>query len=220
MVVSQLFRLPFINQPVKYFAMQPTISILDLLAKTKRGPQVILPKDAAALVGLTGVGPGWRCLDAGSGSGWLAAFIGNLIKPNGKLVSYERDERWFAVARDNITFCGLDDIVKIKHGDVLQAAELKRAASLDLITLDIKEPELAVPRAAKALKPGGFLAVFSPHIEQQMKATEAMRNAKFNQLKTVETIQRPWQVGPGPFTHPEISGLLHTGFWTVARKIK
>jgi len=195
-----------------------TTTILDLLAKTKRGPQVITPKDAAALVGLTGVSSGWKCLDAGSGSAWLAAFVGNLIRPNGKLISYERDERWFSVAKENIRFCGLDKIVKIKKGDVIKAPELKKANSLDLITLDAKEPELIVLKAAKALKPGGFLAVYSPHIEQQIAVVNAMRKAKFANIKSVETIQRPWHVGPGPYTHPEISGLLHTGFWTVARK--
>ena len=201
-----------------------TTTILDLLAKTKRGPQVILPKDAAALVGLTGVSSDWHCLDAGSGSGWLAAFIGNLIRPNGKLVSYERDERWFTVAKENIKFCGLDKIVKVKKGDIKNAPELKKQNSLDLVTLDAKEPELIVSRAIKALKPGGFLAVYSPHIEQQIAVVSAMRKITspkgelFANIKAVETIQRPWHVGPGPFTHPEISGLLHTGFWTVARK--
>jgi len=197
-----------------------TQNILDILAKFKRGPQVITPKDAAALVGLTGVSSGWHCLDAGSGSGWLAAFIGNLIQPNGKLVSYERDERWFEVASENIRFCGLSKIVKIKKGDIAKAPELKKADSLDLITLDAKEPELIVPKAARALKPGGFLAVYSPHIEQQIAVVGAMRKAKFGKIQSVETIQRPWRIGPGPFTHPEISGLLHTGFWTVGRKIK
>jgi tRNA (adenine57-N1/adenine58-N1)-methyltransferase len=197
-------------------------NILDLLAKFKRGPQVILPKDAAALVGLTGVSSGWHCLDAGSGSGWLAAFVGNLIRPNGKLVSYERDERWFTVAKENIKAAGLDKIVKIKKGDIAKAPELKKANSLDLITLDAKEPELIVPKAAKALKSGGFLAVYSPHIEQQMRIMTALsalpKAQQFVNIKSIETIQRPWHVGPGPFTHPEISGILHTGFWTVARK--
>ncbi|MEM7815454.1 MAG: methyltransferase domain-containing protein, partial [Candidatus Aenigmatarchaeota archaeon] len=156
--------------------------------------------------------------------GWLAAFIGNLIKPNGKLTSYERDERWFSVAKANIKSCNLEKVVTVKKGDVIKAAELKRPNSLDLITLDIKEPELIVPKAAKTLKPGGFLAIFSPHIEQQKRVREAMRKMTglkgglFASVKTVETIQRPWQVNG--FTHPEISGLLHTCFLTVARKIK
>lgn len=200
----------------------PTQTILDILARAKRGPQVILPKDAAALVGLTGVSSGWHCLDAGSGSGWLAAFIGNLIRPNGRLVSYERDARWLEVAKANIKACGLEKIVIVKKGDIARAAELKKANSLDLITLDVKEPESVIVKAARALKPGGFLAVYSPHIEQQISVMTVLvklpKVQQFARMQTVETIQRPWHVGPGPFTHPEISGLLHTGFWTVARK--
>jgi len=194
-----------------------TTNIFDALARCNRGPQVVLPKDAAAMVGLTGVCSGWQCLDAGAGSGWLSSFVGNLIKPSGKLVTYERDERWFAVAKENIAKVGLSDIVKVKKGDVIDATELKRENTLDLITLDVKEPELVAPKAAKALKPGGFIAVFSPHIEQQKRAIEAITETKkFSHVKTVETIQRPWQVNG--FTHPEISGLLHTCFLTVARK--
>jgi len=195
-----------------------TVTILDFLARSRRGPQVVLPKDAAALVGLTGVSGGWHCLDAGAGSGWLSGFIGNLVKPDGKVTSYERDERWFSVAKENIRFCGLEDTVKVKKGDIVRASELKKPNCLDLITLDVKEPELVVPSAAKALKHGGFLAVFSPHIEQQKRAIEAMVKTNAFKIQTVETIQRPWQVND--FTHPEISGLLHTCFLTVARKTK
>lgn len=209
-------------KPVNTNPKNQTTSILDMLARTKRGPQVILPKDAAALVSLTGVSSGWRCLDAGAGSAWLAVFIGNLIKPNGKLTSYERDSRWCETAKENIKFCKLEKIITIKKGDIIKAPELKRPNSLDLITLDSKQPELVVPRAAKALKPGGFLAVYSPHIEQQKDIITALaalpKAQQFVHVQTTETIQRPWHMGPGDFTHPEASGILHTGFWTVARK--
>ena len=194
-----------------------TLTILDLLRKTNRGPQVVLPKDAAAMIGITGVSSGWHCLDAGAGSAWLCGFVGNLIQPKGKLTSYERDERWYKVAKENIKMFGLEKIVKVKRGDVRQAPELKKADHLDLITLDVKEPEDVVPKAAHSLKPGGFIAIFSPHIEQQRRAIDAIRKSgSFTFVNTIETIQRPWQVSD--FTHPEISGLLHTCFLTVARK--
>lgn len=202
--------------------MKTTNSIIPVLHKFNRGPQVITPKDAAALVGLTGLTSGWTCLEAGSGSAWLTAFIANIIQPNGKIVSYERDKRWLTVAKQNIKSAGLEKIAKIKKGDLIKAPELKRANAFDLIVLDMKEPELVVPRAARALKPGGFIAVYSPHIEQQIRIITALtklpKAQQFHHIQTIETIQRPWHVGPGPFTHPEASGILHTGFWTVGRK--
>ena len=69
----------------------------------------------------------------------------------------------------------------------------------------------------KSLKIGGWLAVYSPYIEQVKKVREEMKNFGLSQIKTVENIVREWQVSK--FTRPKTLGIMHTGFLTFARKL-
>ena len=80
------------------------MSFIDQLKKCKRGPQVILPKDAGSIAAITGVSSGWKCLDAGGGSGFLSLFLGNLVRPGGKVSAYEKPQKtkkkigkWFLI---------------------------------------------------------------------------------------------------------------------------
>lgn len=191
----------------KFVAVKPTT--IDLLRKCRRMPQIITPKDAASIVAVTGAQPGWRCLEAGTGSGFLSIFLGNIVRP-GTILSYEKRKEFAENARKNIELCDLSDVVKVKYGEVKFTEK-----NLDLIVLDMALVEKVVSKAYKALKPGGWLCVYSPQIEQQISVIEAMKD--FIQLRTIENIQRDWSSLHG-YTHPKPSGITHTGFLTFGRK--
>ena len=147
---------------VEYKCVKP--SFLDLLMNLKRGPQVVLPKDAAAIVAHTGISTGAKVLDSGTGSGWLTAFLANIVGPSGKVVSYEIREDHHKLAKENIKSLGLKN-VKLKVGDITKGFSEK---NLDLITLDILTPT-KVPKIAKALKLGGYCVVYVPHANQEKR---------------------------------------------------
>jgi len=195
----------------KFIVAKP--SFIDILRKCKRGPQIIMPKDAVHIIAITGLANGWKCLDAGSGSGFLAIFLGNMVKPDGSVTTYEKDEKFYENVRKNILFCGLDKTVKVINRDAKKFEE----KSLDLITLDMRNAEKMVKKCWKALKHGGWFCVYSPHIEQQKEVMEEMKKLDFTQIITIENIQRSWQVSD--FTHPKPSGIMHTGFMTFGRKV-
>jgi tRNA (adenine57-N1/adenine58-N1)-methyltransferase len=85
--------------------------------KLKRGPQIVTPKDASLILAYTGILPGSKVVDAGTGSGHLAIFLATYIKP-GKVYTYEKDERFIKVAKDNIKISKLGKFVKLKKADV------------------------------------------------------------------------------------------------------
>ena len=60
----------------EFVVIEPTF--FDLIKKTKRGPQIILPKDAGTIISYSGIGAGSKVIDAGTGSGWMAAFYPEL----------------------------------------------------------------------------------------------------------------------------------------------
>jgi len=194
-----------------FFVVQPTI--LDLLRKCNRMPQIITAKDAAQIVAITGAGDGWKCLDAGSGSGFLALFLSNVVKPTGSIVTYEKNKKFYDNAKKNIEFCSMEKIIKIKNKDLLKVFTEK---NLDLITLDMIYAEKIISKAYKALKPGGWLCIYSPHIEQQQRSVMEFENHNFVQIRTIETMQRDWQISD--YSHPRPKQIVHTGFMTFGRK--
>ena len=102
-----------------------------------------------------------------------------------------------------------------------KAAEKFTEKDLDLITFDMQNADKLVKKAKASLKTGGWLCIYSPHIEQQKRANDEMRKHGFFYTKTLEMIQREWHMderGEG-YTHPKPSGIMHTGFITFGRKV-
>jgi len=184
-------------------------NIIDFLKKAKRGPQVILPKDAALIISETGVNKDWKIVDAGSGSGFLALILGNL---GCKVYTYEKREDFYKIAKENIKKSGLKN-VKIFNKDITEGIKQK---NIDLVTLDMKGPERVVEHAYNALKEKGFLVLYSMHIDQVQDVLKEMKKYKFD-IRIMENIQREWQPIPG-FLRPK-THLAHTGFLVVGRKI-
>jgi len=173
-----------------------------------------MPKDAALILSHTGVSQGDFVIDIGTGSGFLSMFLANYIKP-GKVVTYEKDKKILKVATENVRISGLSKFIKIRNKDATKGIDEKNA---DLVTIDIQNPERVIKRAYKSLRVGGYLAVYSPTMEEVMATTRAVRKLDFSYINTVENIVREWQTERT--TRPKTMGLMHTGFIIFARKVK
>jgi len=189
-------------------------SIVDYLQKLRRVPQIMLPKDAGQIAAYTGVGPGSLVVDAGAGSGALAIFLGNLVRPNGWVVSYEVREDFAKIAEENIRMAGLNDIVRVKNKDIYQGIDERE---LDLITLDLPQPELVLPHAQQALKPGGYLAAFTPCVEHLQRLYREFPKFNFTDIKTIECLVRDIEASYN-CTRPSTRMIAHTGYLTFARR--
>jgi tRNA (adenine57-N1/adenine58-N1)-methyltransferase len=198
----------FINEKI---SMKRLNTIIDFLNKAKRGPQVILPKDAGLIISVTGCSPGWKVVDAGTGSGFLAIFLGNL---GCNVYTYEKEKRFYELAKKNINNSGLKSI-KIKNADITKGI---REKNVDMVTLDMKNPEKAIKHAYKSLKSGGWLVIYSMHIEQIQKIWKELVKYDFAKPRILENLKREWQIEGRTFTRPKTHMLAHTGFLTFVRK--
>jgi len=188
-------------------------NLLDVLNKRmKRLPQIIMTKDAAAIIANTGVMPRSLVVDAGTGSGFLAIFLANYL-PVGKIVTYEKNKKFAKVANENIKKSRLPNI-KLKQKDITKGIDEK---NVDLITLDMNHPEQVIKHAHRALAAGGWVVVYSPFIEQVAAVVKELKKKNFRSIKIIENIVREWQVEKA--SRPKTVGLMHTGFLTFARKI-
>ena len=182
--------------------------------KLKRGPQVVTLKDAAVISAFTGLQSGDFVVDAGTGSGWLAVYLGSIVAPSGKVVSYEAREEFACIAEKNIARVGLEKVVEVKRADVFQGIEEK---DVDLITLDLADSEKALAHAFNALRQGGHCVGYLPCFEQVKKFVLEAKNAGFEHVRSIEVGVREILVRECG-CRPATKGLTHTAFLSFLRK--
>jgi len=186
----------------------------DLFHHFERTGAPMIPRDVGLVIGETGIAVGDRVLDAGTGTGVLAA---SMARAGAVVVSYERDPEFAAVARENVALGGVADAVDVRTGDLREAtADLREGEPFDVLTLDTGDAPAIVPLAPELLVDGGFLAAYSPFVETTREVVEAAREAGLADVRTRETIQREMRFderGSRPATAP----VGHTGYLTLAR---
>ncbi len=186
---------------------------VDLWLKMRRGPQWAHPKDLSIVLGLTGIGPGWRIVDAGTGSGFAANFFAYHVRPEGHVYSYDVREENLEIGRENARYFGLEEYITFKHGNVYERIEER---NVDLVFLDVPEPWRAYKTAAEALREGGFLVLYLPTTDQVIRARDE-RTEDFTPFEVYEVLLRRWKCSK--VLRPENTGLLHTAFLMIARRI-
>lgn len=186
----------------------------DLFDHMERTGAPMMPRDIGLLIGETGVASGDRILDAGTGTGVLAAY---LARTGAEVVTYEVDESAASVARENMALAEVADRVTVRNQNVTEELDTLAAAdSFDVLTLDTEDAPLVVERATDLLVAGGFLAVYSPFVESARTVNERANEVGLGDVETVETIQRRMDVDERG-TRPTTRGVGHTGYLTFAR---
>jgi tRNA (adenine57-N1/adenine58-N1)-methyltransferase len=178
--------------------------------KMKRGPQVMLPKDIGAILAYSGISKSSICIDAGAGSGWLAV---SLARVAGRVTSYDVREDFLAIAGRNKEMEHLDNL-ELKLGDVTKKIDERDA---DLVTLDMPSSEKALSNAKKALKTGGYIAGYLPHMEQVKRFVSKLNSLKFHDVYVTEMIERDMLVRKEGM-RPSTKGVWHTGYLVFAQK--
>src|SRR5271157_4077148 len=172
--------------------------------KLKRGPQVILPKDIGTIIAYSGLDKNSVCVDAGTGSGWLAVSLARLCR---HVYSYDVRADFLKIAEYNVNFLGLDNVT-LENGDITKRINEK---DVDLVTLDLPSSEKALGNAKKALKPGGTVVGYLPHVEQVKKYVLKLEALKFADIHTIEVIVRDYLVRKEG-VRPTNTGLWHTAY--------
>ncbi len=192
----------------KLKAIKP--SVIDLVTSMKRGPQVILPKDASLIIAVTGVSKDSVVFDVGSGSGWLSVFLANYVK---QVNTFEKDAEFFEIARGNIEKNKMINVA-IKKRDVIKKGFGKKGA--DLVTIDLKEPHKVIGHAFRSLNEGGWVFCHCPVMEQVKNVAKALEKHGFKQTRILQNLSQEWKANP---TRPIRQEIGHTAFLVFGRKL-
>lgn len=200
---------------VRFAALRP--QLVDLLMHGfKRMTQVIYPKDLGFILLLSGVGPGSRVVEAGTGSGFLTAVLAFYVRPNGRVYTYDVRKECIELAKRNLELAGLLDYVEFKLGDVRKGIEER---DVDAVILDMPSPWEALNSAYEALKPSSPLICFLPTISQVEKTiARILSHGGFLRPSVFEIMMREYKAVPGEL-RPETWMVGHTGYIIYTRKV-
>lgn len=198
---------------INFTLLKPQIT--DYILKSQRNTQIIYAKDAALIVMFSGLGPGSRIVESGTGTGALTSALAHYVQPTGKIYSYDIREAGQKTAEKNLKRASLLEFVELKLKDVVNGIDERE---VDAVVLDLAVPWLVVPQAFEALKSSGTIVSFSPTIDQVVKTVEALKENSFVSIETFECIMRGMQIERGK-TRPQTLMTGHTGYITHARKV-
>jgi len=102
----------------------------------------------------TGVGPGWRCLEVGAGSGSVARWLCGRVAPEGQVVAADLQTAFLQTVQTPGLEVRCLDIVR----DDLEQAHYDLVHARHLLEY-LPEREEAMRRMAGAVRPGGWLAI-------------------------------------------------------------
>lgn len=196
----------------EFKVIKPNVN--DYIELMERKCNIILPKDIGIITAKTGLGSGFRVLDAGTGAGATALHFGNIVGKEGLVFSYEIREDFAEIAERNIKGFEIDN-VHIKCQDVTNGIDEE---NLDLVFLDLPKPWEVADHAKNALKFGGYIATYTPFIEQVQILQRVLKKIEFSEVESFECIFRGIEV-TNKGTRPKTRMAGHTGYLTFARKV-
>lgn len=178
----------------------------DFFTYGKRSGAPMLPKDIGLVIAYTGMNHNDDVLDAGTGSGIAAIYFGGVAK---SVKTYEVRPEFSTLAKKNITDA------KLANVEAIAADFLAAEGTFDVVHLDMQIQPEHVAHAYSLLRPGGYLACYTPFLEQMAIVVDAA-SEKFAEVHTHELIEREMTRSKRG-TRPSTS-VCHSGYVTIARK--
>ncbi len=195
------------------YILQPTLE--DVLTQFQRRTQIIYPKDLGYILLKLGLQQGMSVIEAGTGSGAMAAALALMVGDEGHVYSYERHASRLQAALDNLKMIGLDERVTFTLRDISEGFEQKEVHA---VFLDVPNPYDYLDVARAALRGGGILGAIVPTANQVIDLLTALYQGPWFMIQAEELILRSWKTAPAR-VRPDEQMFGHTGILVFARAI-
>jgi tRNA (adenine57-N1/adenine58-N1)-methyltransferase len=196
-----------------YLLLPPSLD--ELIRRIKRSSQIMYPKEIGYLLMKMNIGPGTRIIEAGTGSGGLTLALARMVRPHGRVYSYEAREEMQALARKNLERLGLSDVVHFKIRDIREGFD---EHNVDALFLDVREPWRYLEEVHAALKGGGFFGCLLPTTNQISTLLQALEDRPFGFVEVEELLLRGYKTNAERL-RPRDRMVAHTGYLIFARAL-
>ncbi len=191
-------------------------STTDWVMRVKRASQIIYPKEIGPIILSLNIVPGARVVEAGTGSGGLTLALARLVRPDGRIYSYEERADMQDLARKNLERAGALAVVELKLRDIRAGFDER---GVDSLFLDVREPWFYLAQAHSALKGGGFFGALVPTTNQISALLEEMEtHGGWAEIEVMEILQRYYKPNAERL-RPVDRMVAHTGYLLFARAI-
>ncbi|RAP45714.1 MAG: SAM-dependent methyltransferase [Methanosphaera sp. rholeuAM6] len=198
----------------KFTVIEPNIN--DYIELMKRKCSILLPQDLGLITAFTGIGYGSNIVESGTGAGSSLLFFANIVGPEGHVSSYEIREDFVEIIKENIDGTDFNNIT-LYNQDVTEGFK-EEDNSIDMVFVDLPKPSEVIMDAYRILKTGGFIAVYTPYVEQFQIVNIVLGKAGFKHITIREGNVREIEIKNNK-TRPNSRMAGHTGYITFARKI-
>jgi tRNA (adenine57-N1/adenine58-N1)-methyltransferase len=196
----------------EYLILRPTLYEL-IMFGIKRKTQIVYPKDSGYIALKLGLGSGMKVLEAGIGSGAMCIVMANIIRPDGVIYAYEKEERFIKIATENLMMASLQDYVIIKHRDLLEGPDEE---DFDTAFIDMREPWECLNILKKVVKKTSPVGFIMPTTNQVTMLLKRLSEEGFFNIEVEEIIHRPYKPVPERL-RPVDRISAHTGYLVFAR---
>lgn len=197
----------------EYDIYEPTTEDIVMYA-FKRETQIIFPKDSSFIVFKINAKNGSRVLEVGTGSGALTYMLAHTVGPQGKVVTFELEERHYKNARKNIEKYGEWGNVELRNEDVAGYAD----GEFDAAFIDVREPWLCLEKVRTLMKESASVGMIVPTTNQISELLKGLQNGGFGHIEVMEIMHRKYKT-VAERVRPQDRMIAHTGYLVFARKL-
>ena len=188
----------------------------DFVMKIEHGTQIVYPKDLGYVVARAGIRSGQTVVEIGTGSGALTSFLAGIVRPRGRIHTFDVDPGFMAVAERNIRKAGMEKHVEMNLADVRKARR-PPVEGADAAIIDLGDPWTALPAVRRMLKGSGSVTAVCPTMNQLEKLAAALAEHEFADIECSEHILRTIDAREGKTRH-SFQAIGHTTYLCFARK--
>ncbi|KAH6768953.1 S-adenosyl-L-methionine-dependent methyltransferases superfamily protein [Perilla frutescens var. frutescens] len=177
------------------YLLAPTPELWTLVLSHRT--QILYIADISFVIMYLEIVPGCVVLESGTGSGSLTTSLAHAVAPNGHVYTFDFHEQRAVSAREDFERTGLSSLVTVGVRDIQGVGFPDEfIGRADSVFLDLPQPWLAIPSAAKMLQQDGVLCSFSPCIEQVQRSCETLKSS-FTDIRTFEILLDTYEVQEG-----------------------
>ncbi len=195
-----------------YDIFKPTIEDI-VMYGLKRETQIIFPKESFFIAFRLGLKSGSRVLEIGTGSGANTYILSHAVGPQGRVVSFEVEERHFRNAKRNIErFCEWDN-VELHHEEFTGL----EGGQFDAAFIDVREPWTVLEKARESVQGSAPIGMIVPTANQISETLRVLEEG-FGDTEVLEILIRKYKT-VAERVRPTDRMIAHTGYLIFTRKL-